>query len=223
MCLKLINSYSKEAKQRYSSAEKLNTGWLSTIILAFFIMWIIDLLSFTLTIFNMQTLISRSWFHFFSILVNFVFANIIIYKSLQYSELFNGIIIGEERKYRKSTLRKEDKEKIAQQIKCYIESNRAYLNPNISLLDLSSSLNINSKFISQTINEKFNQNFFEFINSYRIKYAKELMKDSERKERRILEILYESGFNSKSAFNNAFKKFTGLTPSQYKNQNLHSK
>ncbi|MEJ2618370.1 MAG: helix-turn-helix domain-containing protein, partial [Ignavibacteriaceae bacterium] len=154
---------------------------------------------------------------------NFVFANIIIYKSLQYSELFNGIIIGEERKYRKSTLRKEDKEKIAQQIKCYIESNRAYLNPNISLLDLSSSLNINSKFISQTINEKFNQNFFEFINSYRIKYAKELMKDSERKERRILEILYESGFNSKSAFNNAFKKFTGLTPSQYKNQNLHSK
>jgi len=68
--------------------------------------------------------------------------------------------------------------------------------------------------LSQIINESKNINFYDYVNSYRISEAKDLL--SSNCDKTILEILYEVGFNSKSAFNTAFKKFTSVTPSKYK-------
>lgn len=64
-----------------------------------------------------------------------------------------------------------------------------------------------------------NKHFFDFVNEYRIEKAKELLTHPERKEYTVLEILYEVGFNSKSSFNTAFKKRTGLTPTEYRRKN----
>ena len=66
------------------------------------------------------------------------------------------------------------------------------------------------------INSKFGQNFYDFVNHYRIEEAKSIMVSNTDDKKTILEILYEVGFNSKSAFNNAFKKNTGKTPSEFK-------
>jgi len=63
------------------------------------------------------------------------------------------------------------------------------------------------------INEHFNMTFHQFVNSYRIKEAQELLKSEE--ERNIIDIAYEVGYNNKVSFNKAFKKNTDLTPSQY--------
>jgi AraC-like DNA-binding protein len=67
--------------------------------------------------------------------------------------------------------------------------------------------------------QSFNQNFRDFINKYRIEESKFLLKNKSNGNKTILEIAYEVGFNSKSAFNAAFKKFTGLTPKEYRNGN----
>jgi AraC-like DNA-binding protein len=75
---------------------------------------------------------------------------------------------------------------------------------------------MNPKELSVLINQHLNQHFFDFVNEYRIEEEKLLLKNPEKKEFTVLDILYEVGFNSKSSFNTAFKKHTGLTPTQFK-------
>jgi AraC-like DNA-binding protein len=75
---------------------------------------------------------------------------------------------------------------------------------------------MNSRDLSVLINQNLHQHFFDFINEYRINAAKEILRNPSKKEFTILEILYEAGFNSKYSFNTAFKKHTGLTPTQFR-------
>jgi AraC-like DNA-binding protein len=68
------------------------------------------------------------------------------------------------------------------------------------------------------INEHLKVNFYDFVNGYRVEEAKRLLEDGSHGKKNFLEILYEAGFNTKSAFNRAFKKHAGMTPSQYKSR-----
>jgi AraC-like DNA-binding protein len=72
--------------------------------------------------------------------------------------------------------------------------------------------------LSQLINEGLNQNFFDFVNSYRIEEIKKQLHDPKLSHIKIEEIAFQNGFNSKSAFNTAFKKFTQTTPSQFRKE-----
>ncbi|MCP4151788.1 MAG: AraC family transcriptional regulator [bacterium] len=98
----------------------------------------------------------------------------------------------------------------------YMETEKPYLNPNLSINDVSENTSIPAYMLSQVINSRLGKNFFNFINGYRIDASKKLLKDKGNAERSILDILYECGFNSKSSFNKAFKSLTGMTPSQFK-------
>ena len=64
--------------------------------------------------------------------------------------------------------------------------------------------------------------FFDFMNQYRINYAKDLLIDQNRQDLTVLEILYDAGFNSKSSFNTEFKKRSGVTPTEYRRKRLLS-
>jgi AraC-like DNA-binding protein len=70
--------------------------------------------------------------------------------------------------------------------------------------------------LSELINSRMGCNFYDFVNKYRIEDVKQLMVDPKYKNFTILAIALEAGFPSKSTFNSIFKKFTGLTPSEYK-------
>ncbi|MGB6150625.1 MAG: helix-turn-helix domain-containing protein, partial [Pricia sp.] len=94
------------------------------------------------------------------------------------------------------------------------------LEPSISLKNISEKLSVSSREISQAINENSQQNFHEFMNGHRISKAKNLLSDSEHKHKKISSIAYDSGFNTVTAFNVAFKKNTGTTPSNYRKQHL---
>jgi AraC-like DNA-binding protein len=102
-----------------------------------------------------------------------------------------------------------------QKIIKYMQEEKPYLDPNINLTRLSSTLDANSHNISMTLNKKFRQNFFDFINSYRVVEAQRLLNDLNRNQFTIEAIGFDSGFNSKAAFYRAFKKHTGTTPSEY--------
>ena len=71
-----------------------------------------------------------------------------------------------------------------------------------------------------TINIEFNQNFYNYINSHRIRYAEGLLKDPEQKDENILMIAFHSGFQSKTSFNKAFKSLNNMTPSEFRKSNL---
>lgn len=95
-----------------------------------------------------------------------------------------------------------------------------YLNPELTIQDLASQLDIDVRELSLLINHYLNQNFYDFINQYRIDKATQILKNPEQQKLTILEILYQIGFNSKSSFNTSFKKRTGLTPTEYRKRHL---
>ncbi|WP_202797930.1 helix-turn-helix domain-containing protein [Ochrovirga pacifica] len=101
-------------------------------------------------------------------------------------------------------------------LKNYMQKDSPFLNPSLTIQNVSDAIEIPVRELSLLINHKLNQHFYDFVNSYRINYAKNLLSDTTQKKRTILEILYDSGFNSKSSFNTAFKKETGTTPSLYR-------
>jgi len=103
-----------------------------------------------------------------------------------------------------------------EQVKKYVSENEPYLEPSLTIQELSNQVNISVRDLSVLINHHMDKHFFDFINEYRIEKAKEILKDTSKSKVTILEILYEVGFNSKSSFNTAFKKHTNQTPTEFR-------
>jgi len=118
----------------------------------------------------------------------------------------------EGRKYKLTEIEMENNYR---KIKEYFEKEKPYLDSSINLTKLSSLLNECSHNISLTINVKFNMTFFDLINYYRIEEAKKMLKDIDKKNYTIEAVIFDCGFNTKSAFYRAFKKHVGMTPSEY--------
>ena len=121
-------------------------------------------------------------------------------------------------KYASSSLDDADLESYSRQIKEVMESEKPYLDNELSIRKLASMLDMQPHHLSQVINSSFDMNFYTFINNYRIEEVIKLMKDPDRQHHTILAIAYDSGFKSKSSFNTIFKKMTGKTPSEYRDQ-----
>ena len=119
-------------------------------------------------------------------------------------------------KYKKSSLAKEDKEIILNGINAQMKDEKYYLKSTASLSGLAKAINESSHHVSQVINEKLDQSFFEMLAFYRVEEAKTILKSDIGKRLTIEEIAERVGYNSKSAFNTAFKKFTSHTPSAYR-------
>ena len=95
---------------------------------------------------------------------------------------------------------------------------KPFLNPSLTIQDVSVAIEIPVRDLSLLINHKLEQHFYDFVNTYRIENAMDILKVSTKSKVTILEILYEVGFNTKSSFNTAFKKHTGNTPTSYRKQ-----
>lgn len=96
-----------------------------------------------------------------------------------------------------------------------LETEKPYLNPELSLRKMAELLGLHANQLSWLLNDGFGKNFNEFINHYRIETFKELSKLPENANHTIMSIAYDCGFNSKTVFNTYFKKETGLTPKAY--------
>jgi AraC-like DNA-binding protein len=92
------------------------------------------------------------------------------------------------------------------------------LNPDLSLRELASQIEIHPNHLSWLLNNSFGKNYNEFINKYRIEAFKLNAKAPKNAHLTIEGLAYQSGFNSKTVFNTYFKKETGLTPKQFLKQ-----
>jgi ligand-binding sensor domain-containing protein/AraC-like DNA-binding protein len=101
-----------------------------------------------------------------------------------------------------------------------MDEERLFLDPDLTLNKLSLRLRVHYNHLSRIINERFCLSYNDFINKYRIDEARKRLAASEEKESTILDIAYSTGFYSKSVFNAAFKKFTGMTPTEYRKKHL---
>jgi AraC-like DNA-binding protein len=119
-------------------------------------------------------------------------------------------------KYQKSSLSEKDKEDILARIKKEMELNKYFTNNLASLSGLSKILNESPHHVSQVINEKLGKNFFDLLAYYRVEHAKKLISEDKYGKYTVEELAEMVGYNSKSSFNIAFKKYTSKTPSEYR-------
>lgn len=123
------------------------------------------------------------------------------------------------KKYSGSTLSEDQKISLISKLEHLVQVEKIFINEKLSIEDIAVKLDTNSKYISQVINETFNKNFYNYINSYRIEEAKLMLKSELSDKYSILGIAQSVGFVSKSTFNVAFKRITGLTPTEFKRMN----
>ena len=96
------------------------------------------------------------------------------------------------------------------------EKNKIYLEKELSLSKTADLLKTNTSYLSAFINKNYNCNFNQFLNKYRIQYACELLSKRDMDKYSVEGIADLSGYNSKSVFNQVFKKAKGVNPSIYR-------
>jgi AraC-like DNA-binding protein len=101
-----------------------------------------------------------------------------------------------------------------------MNSEKMYLANDLSLPKLAKRMEASCNESSFVINELYGDNFYNFVNKYRIEEAKMLLLSEKYNRLNILGIAYESGFNSKTTFNTTFKKYTGVSPTDFVKSNI---
>jgi len=120
-------------------------------------------------------------------------------------------------KYKKAKLTDSYLQSITSKMNSLMDKKAPYLDADYNLNQLSETLDIPRHHISQALSLILGKSFNEYINTYRVKYAKTLLKQ-QMEGQNIKTVMYESGFNNRVSFNNNFKKITGLTASEYLKQ-----
>jgi len=139
----------------------------------------------------------------------FVLITATIYLGLGHSSLFLT-----KSKYSDSQIHAVDRSRLLKKILDYFERDRPFLDSEFNLNRLSAELNMPSRYISQLLNQEYGCSFRKLVNKYRIEEAKLLI--DKNGEHNLYQIALDAGYNSKSTFNAAFKKYTGITPKEYK-------
>jgi len=211
-CFYLLFQYRSRIKDNFSALEKLQLNWLSFLLIVFFIWKGIFISGY------LYEIIPRgSHFAFFQIFIEFTFllyVGFLIYKALEFPELFRTL--PEVKKYQTSPLTKNIIQEYEKRIEACMKQEKLYLNPSLTLNDLAKEAGIPARYISQVLNESVRQKFYDYVNQYRIEESKRLLADPASDGKTILAVIYDAGFNSKSVFHNAFKKYVGMTPREYR-------
>ncbi|MFZ1807888.1 MAG: helix-turn-helix transcriptional regulator [Cyclobacteriaceae bacterium] len=132
--------------------------------------------------------------------------------------VINKIKVGSRRGeiYEKSFIENGEAVQLKERLSHFMDETEPYLNRNLKMVEIASHLNISEHKLSQLLNVHLGTNFFEYVNKYRISKARLLLKNPDYNRYTIETIAKECGFNSKSTFNEAFKKIEGVTPSVFK-------
>ncbi|HXB31454.1 MAG TPA: helix-turn-helix domain-containing protein [Puia sp.] len=223
--LSLVSAYKKASGQYFSDSRNMNVSWLYNTFIFFIAIIIISALNGIIA----QTHWVKYYLTVFNIIVLFMLLYVIrvMMKALHKPDFFTIPDEGEipdqsQGSPHKSSSKPDnfESDRIAQMVLAYVKEKKPYLNPELTLDQLASQVSLRPRVLSQVINEELGQNFYDFINRNRIEEASMLLNNPKDRKITVLEVLYKVGFNSKSSFNTLFKKYTGLTPSEFKKKNL---
>lgn len=232
--------YKKIIVQVVSYADTVMFSWIRNFLFAFLLMLMFRLVFFVLGLF-IDLNYWGTWWYFLTFAVLFYYIaitgysnsietkisfrfNVLSYRPallLQYNPTVNEEeIVTEEAEIiniETQSLAQEDTELAAWKLKliALMETEKAFEDPELSLTQVAKMMDTNPALISRAVNQGFNLNFNDFINSYRVTAVKQKLEAGEQKTQTLLGIAYDCGFNSKATFNRAFKKTTGLSPKEW--------
>lgn len=229
-CFQLILKYKDILKTTHSNIEKVDILWLKILVIGFLAVTVMvaalslskaigifmhyDFQHYDLRIFE---LIGLSGYY-----ALFVLVCMLVFTSMRYFANFEAV--KQKKDKEPEPTKKPAQEKIlnpefAGKIDGIMRTHKPYLLPDITLDMLAETLTLSAKDLSMIINRHFDNNFYEFINKYRIEEAQKMLADPKQKAKTITDIYLDVGFNSKSVFNTFFKKLVGITPSEYRSIN----
>ncbi|MDR2389104.1 MAG: helix-turn-helix domain-containing protein [Tannerellaceae bacterium] len=235
---KLILSYTRFLNTHYAISDRADLSWLNSLVFCLaccYYTGVIDYFIRPVAVAKMQSEIVDFTY--------FLFVNIVGLKGIRRNSIFVTPILSEHpdpvesqekfnipeagdtdediskgNSYLNYGLKKKDALALAERLKEYMDKEKPYINADLDLRDLAALLNVYPHYVTQVLNTLFNQNFYEFVNTYRVNEAKKHLEKSRRVNKiSILSIAYDCGFNSKSSFNRIFKRKTGMTPSEFRN------
>lgn len=137
-------------------------------------------------------------------------------------EIFNEVrkIVEEEKKYKNSQLKSINLNSVSEKLNHLLETEKIYREDNINLTELANQIGISNHQLSEYLNQELKISFFQLIHRYRIKEAKERL--ISHPDETILSVAYHVGYQSKSSFNEIFKKETGQTPTDFRKKSKKS-
>ncbi len=207
-----VKSFEKEVKDQFSNYDPINFRWHKNFLYTSFV---IILFVSSYILFQFVTQVYSRMTDYFYVVPMTAAIYFLLYHAIKYPNLiFKQIVPEPTEKYQKSSLPNNVSQLYVEKIQSLIEDQKLYLNRELRLKDLAEEMDVSTHHLSQAINENLNRNFFDLINQYRVEAAKnEITKNLEKP---ILQVAFEVGFNNKVSFNNAFKKYVGMTPSRYR-------
>lgn len=207
----VLYKHKKNIEDNFSYTEKINLNWLKKLVIGMALIWA-------------TVLLFDSADYIYVAVTGFVF--IIGFFGSRQGAIFTDNISSdrspekktEKNKYKKSALTEKQSKEYLNSLNLLMDEEKPYLESKITLKDISERLEIHPNHLSQVINENLRLNFYDFINQYRVEEVKKRLAGDTSRRFTLLSHAYGSGYSSKSSFNEVFKKFTGLTPSQYQKQ-----
>ncbi len=230
LCLRLLRRYHRSIRERFSALESINLGWLK--MLAWFCLTIAAF-SFFGELYRAFALLDIGPRSAYSV----VFSVALIYymglRGLRQPLIFDQTRQSEPQlpevevhtddeyhgeKYQKSGLSEQQLDSIWRKLQVCMDVSAPYLQAGIKLADIARMIGTRTNYLSQTINTRAGESFFDFVNRHRVEYAKSLL--LAERDMTVSEVAMRAGFNSQNVFNGHFKKREGITPTQFrKNKN----
>lgn len=225
----LFINYRKKIKAFFSNTYKVELNWLGLFLGIYIILYIIHL-SLGILDQYLELTWTDYWWGFFAIALTVYIVGMKGYytdltklhdfsiQDFDELEMVNSVV--SEISTRQKKLSKEAEEELIlinknkERLTVYMTIEKPYLNPDLTLSELSKQFNFTPNYLSKVINSGFGKNFNEYINEHRVEAFKNRLQEGET-HLSLLGMAYECGFNSKATFNRTFKKMTGFTPSQF--------
>ncbi len=208
-----LEAFEERFVREFSHSSILNIGWLKKVSLALTCYMVL----FFIAYFQLFFLRSHRQEIFLIVMIAMAFfIQAVGYYAIRRPEIFSGEPPKTETpKYEKTALSPEKSRSCLKKLLQIMEAEKPYLDANLKLADLATSLNILPNYLSQVINTELNNNFFDFVNKYRVDEAKARMIDPKYAHLTLLAVALDVGFSNKASFNRVFKKHTHMTPSEF--------
>jgi AraC-like DNA-binding protein len=230
----VLKNHKKQIVNLFSNIKGISLNWIGKLVNGAVIIWIVV---FILVILKqiVQIEIPLNWFfiaiplfisyigyHGFKQQVVFQFVHNEGNRNSQTEIEVNNPLINQEQtrlddsSYKKSSLKEKDMDQIFKSLENTMKTEKLFLQANLNLQELSENVKIPQHHITQTLNKHKRQNFYDYVNAYRVEAFINKLQNGDADNFSLLGIAFDCGFNSKSSFNRVFKNITGKSPSEFK-------
>ncbi len=230
LCWRALNHYQTAIRHLYSETSRINLSWLRWLINGNFALMMVMLFLYPFVLQNPDRL---SFFGLINVCAVIPYLYMATFKGVTQPTLWQikpGLShqkVEEEIREverlennsvseRKRTVDADKTAEIVSRAIALMENEKIFRTTDLTLQELADRVEFPAYQVSQAINDGLKKNFYDLVNGYRVEEAKRLLLDPKTSNHKIIALAQDAGFNSKTTFNTVFKKFTGYSPSEYR-------